>query len=68
MYTIKRKRPQLNGEYVSVDTLPTSKKFSTTAGTCVVVAKTLEERVALANAQKPEDLEGFSEALKLATG
>jgi hypothetical protein len=67
MYTIdKVGRPRLNGKYVKLDSVPTSKKFATPAGPCVVVAKTLEERIALANADKPEDIEGYTEALKVA--
>lgn len=69
MFTLdKAGRPRLNGKFVPANTLPTSKKFTTPAGPCVVVAKNLEERVALANAEKPEDIEGFTEALKLAQG
>jgi hypothetical protein len=67
MYTLdKRGRPRFNGKYVALDSLPTSKKFPTPAGPCVVVAKDLEERVMLANADKPEDIEGFVEALQVA--
>lgn len=69
MYKLnKNGRPTLNGRFVKEEILPTSKKFSTPAGPCVVVGKNLDERVALANAEKPEDIEGFEEALKLATG
>lgn len=69
MYKLdKAGRPRLNGKFVPVESLPTSKKFSTLAGPCVVVAKSLEERVALANATKPEEIEGYTEALKLAQG
>jgi hypothetical protein len=65
MYTLdKIGRPRLNGKYVALDSLPTSKKFATPAGPCVVVAKNLEERVMLANADNPEDVEGFAEALQ----
>lgn len=67
MYTLdKIGRPRLNGKYVALDSLPTSKKFDTAAGPCVVVAKNVEERVMLANADKPEDIEGFVEALQVA--
>lgn len=69
MYTLdKIGRPRLNGKYVPATSLPKSKKFDTPAGPCVVVAKNLEEKVALANANGPEDLEGFEEALKLVQG
>lgn len=69
MYKLnKAGRPTLNGKFVPIDTLPTSKRFSTVAGPCVVVARSLDERVELANADKPEDLTGYSEALTLATG
>jgi hypothetical protein len=61
-------RPRLNGKFVPVETLPTSKRFDTDAGPCVVVARSLEERAALANADKPEDLEGFKEALAVVQG
>lgn len=61
-------RPRLNGKFVPVESLPTSKKFTSPGGPCVIVAKSLEERVALANATKPEEIEGYSEALKLAQG
>lgn len=67
MYTLdKIGRPRLNGKYVALDSIPTSKKFDTAMGPCVVVAKNVEERVALANADKPEDIEGFVEALQVA--
>jgi hypothetical protein len=61
-------RPRLNGKCVPVNSLPTSKKFVTPAGPCVVVAKNLDERVALANAETPEDIEGYEEAVKVAQG
>lgn len=68
MYTLDRNnRPRLNGKFVNSQNLPQSKKFATPVGPCVVVAKNMEERVALANAERPEDLEGFDEALKVAS-
>lgn len=67
MYTLdKNNRIRLDGKVVKLDSLPTSKKFTTDAGPCVVVARSLQERKALALADKPEDIEGFNEALKLA--
>lgn len=64
MYTLdKNGRPKLNGRYVKLEEIPTSKKFNTPAGPCVVVANNMEERVALANASRPEDLVGYDEAL-----
>lgn len=67
MYELdKNNRLRLDGKVVKLDTLPTSKKFQTDAGACVVVARSLQERKALALADKPEDIEGFNEALKLA--
>lgn len=72
MYTFnkKSKRVRLDGKLISVEeadnSLPTSKKFETPYGPCVVVARDLEERVNLANAEKPEDIEGYKEALTLA--
>lgn len=71
MYTFNKisGRVRLDGKLISRDeaeALPRSKKFSTPAGPCVVVAKSMEERVALANATRPEDVEGYSEALQTA--
>lgn len=67
MYELdKNNRLRLDGKIVKLDTLPTSKKFHTDAGPCVVVARSLQERKALALADKPEQIEGFTEALKLA--
>lgn len=67
MYTLdKRGRPRLDGKYVKLDSIPISKKFDTPAGPCVVVARDLDERIALANSDGPEDVEGFDEALKVA--
>lgn len=67
MYTLdKNNRIRLDGKIVKLEDLPTSKRFSTDAGTCVVVARTLQDRKALALANKPEDVEGFNEALKVA--
>lgn len=69
MYTLdKGGRLRLDGKIVKLDTLPKSKRFTTPAGPCVVVARTLKERKELALAQAPEDLEGYSEALSLAKG
>lgn len=69
LYTLdKIGRPRLNGKMVPLASLPTSKKFTTPAGPCVVVGKNMEERVMLANAAGPEDIEGFEEALKVAQG
>jgi hypothetical protein len=64
MYTIARNgRVMLDGKSVDLETLPKSRKFDTPAGPCVVVARTKQERVALANASGPEDLDGYTEAL-----
>lgn len=64
MYTLDRSgRPRLNGKLVKLDTIPKKRTFETPAGPCVVVARNMEERIELANATKPEDLEGFKEAL-----
>lgn len=69
MYTLdKIGRPRLNGKMVALTSLPTSRKFTTSAGPCVVVAKNMEERVMLANADGPGDIEGFEEALRVAQG
>lgn len=69
MYTFNKMsgRVRLDGKLISrdeADALPKSKKFSTPAGPCVVVAKNMEERVALVNATCPEDIEGYEEALQ----
>lgn len=69
MYTLDDNgRIRLDGKIVKLSDLPASKKFDTDAGTCVVVAKTLQERKALALANKPEEIEGFNEALAVAKG
>lgn len=68
MYTLDDNgRIRQDGKIVKLGDLPQSKKFSTPAGTCVVVARNLQERKALALAEKPEDIEGFIEALKVAS-
>ncbi len=67
MYELdKNNRLRLDGKIVKLEDLPASKKFHTDAGPCVVVARTLQERKALALADKPEDIQGFEEAQKLA--
>lgn len=71
MYTLNNKsgRVRLDGKLISreeAEKLPNAKKFTTPLGPCVVTAKDLAEKVALANAEKPEDLEGYEEALKAA--
>lgn len=69
MYTLdKGGRLRLDGKIVKLDTLPKSKRFTTAAGPCVVVARSLKERKELALAEAPENLEGYSEALTLAKG
>lgn len=66
MYTIdKAGRIRHNGKLFAKSKLPTSRKFDTPAGPCVIVAKTLEEQIDLANAETPEDIEGYTEALAL---
>lgn len=65
MYTLDDNgRIRQDGKIVKLSDLPQSKKFSTPAGTCVVVARSLQERKALALAEKPEDIEGYTEALQ----
>lgn len=71
MYTFNKMsgRVRLDGKLISrdeADALPESKRFATPAGPCVVVARNMEERVALANASRPEDVPGYEEALRVA--
>lgn len=67
MYSLdKAGRLRFKGKMAAKADLPTSKKFEVSPGlSCVIVARDLDEQIALANAETPEDFEGFTEALAL---